>query len=649
MNLEERSINAVRMLSVDAIEKANSGHPGLPLGAAAFTYELWANHLSINPDDQKWINRDRFVLSAGHGSAMLYSLFHLFGFGLTIDDLKEFRQVDSLTPGHPEYKHTNGVECTTGPLGQGIAMAVGMAMAEEHLAAMYNKDDLKLIDHYTYVVCGDGDLMEGVALEAISLAGTLNLNKLIVLYDSNKITIEGSTDLAFREDVVKKFEACGWCTREVFDGNNLMEINEAINSAKKDPHPTLIKINTKIGYGSPVANSSKAHGSPLGADNLKATKEYFGYSEEPFHVDKDVYENIKSHIENKKIIYEGWKRVEQLYKEKYPEDYKNLMDVYENKKKEAFLNEEEFYSFDKDLATRANSGEIINRIANKVNYLFGGSADLAPSNNTHMNNSSNFSAEDRLGNNINFGIREHAMGAITNGILLHGGLRSYGGTFLVFSDYMKPALRLASLQMLPNIFVLTHDSIGVGEDGPTHQPVDQIPMLRSIPNMIVFRPADGFETAVAWKVAMNSTSTPVCLILTRQKLKRLNSNINACKGAYIIKKEEGELEKIVIASGSEVSIAIEAAEGLKGVRVVSMPSMELFEAQPAEYREEVLPSNIEKRISVEAASTFGWTKYVGLKGVSIGMESFGMSGPGPEVFEYFRITSSRIREELEKL
>lgn len=649
MNLEERSINAVRMLSVDAIEKANSGHPGLPLGAAAFTYELWANHLSINPDDQKWINRDRFVLSAGHGSAMLYSLLHLFGFGLTIDDLKEFRQVDSLTPGHPEYKHTNGVECTTGPLGQGIAMAVGMAMAEEHLAAMYNKDDLKLIDHYTYVVCGDGDLMEGVALEAISLAGTLNLNKLIVLYDSNKITIEGSTDLAFREDVVKKFEACGWCTREVSDGNNLMEINEAINSAKKDPHPTLIKINTKIGYGSPVANSSKVHGSPLGADNLKATKEYFGYSEEPFHVDEDVYENIKSHIENKKIIYEGWKRVEQLYKEKYPEDYKNLMDVYENKKKESFLNEEEFYSFDKDLATRANSGEIINRIANKVNYLFGGSADLAPSNNTHMNNSSNFSAEDRLGNNINFGIREHAMGAITNGILLHGGLRSYCGTFLVFSDYMKPALRLASLQMLPNIFVLTHDSIGVGEDGPTHQPVDQIPMLRSIPNMIVFRPADGFETAVAWKVAMNSTSTPVFLILTRQKLKRLNSNINACKGAYIIKKEEGELEKIVIASGSEVSIALEAAEGLKGVRVVSMPSMELFEAQPAEYREEVLPSNIEKRISVEAASTFGWAKYVGLKGVSIGMESFGMSGPGPEVFEYFRITSSRIREELEKL
>lgn len=649
MNLEERSINAVRMLSVDAIEKANSGHPGLPLGAAAFTYELWANHLSINPDDQKWINRDRFVLSAGHGSAMLYSLLHLFGFGLTIDDLKEFRQVDSLTPGHPEYKHTNGVECTTGPLGQGIAMAVGMAMAEEHLAAMYNKEDLKLIDHYTYVVCGDGDLMEGVALEAISLAGTLNLNKLIVLYDSNKITIEGSTDLAFREDVVKKFEACGWCTREVSDGNNLMEINEAINSAKKDPHPTLIKINTKIGYGSPVANSSKAHGSPLGADNLKATKEYFGYSEEPFHVDEDVYENIKSHIENKKIIYEGWKRVEQLYKEKYPEDYKNLMDVYENKKKEAFLNEEEFYSFDKDLATRANSGEIINRIANKVNYLFGGSADLAPSNNTHMNNSSNFSAEDRLGNNINFGIREHAMGAITNGILLHGGLRSYCGTFLVFSDYMKPALRLASLQMLPNIFVLTHDSIGVGEDGPTHQPVDQIPMLRSIPNMIVFRPADGFETAVAWKVAMNSTSTPVCLILTRQKLKRLNSSINACKGAYIIKKEEGELEKIVIASGSEVSIALEAAEGLKGVRVVSMPSMELFEAQPAEYREEVLPSNIEKRISVEAASTFGWAKYVGLKGVSIGMESFGMSGPGPEVFEYFGITSSRIREELEKL
>ena len=649
MNLEERSINAVRMLSVDAIEKANSGHPGLPLGAAPFAYELWANHLSINPEDQKWINRDRFVLSAGHGSAMLYSLLHLFGFGLTIDDLKEFRQVNSLTPGHPEYKHTKGVECTTGPLGQGIAMAVGMAMAEKHLAAMYNRDDLKLIDHYTYVVCGDGDLMEGVALEAISLAGTLNLNKLIVLYDSNRITIEGSTDLAFREDVVKKFEACGWDTREVADGNNLSEVNEAINAAKNDLHPTLIKINTKIGFGSPVEDSSKAHGSPLGQDNLKLTKEFFGYSDEPFHVDNEVYENIKSHIENKKIIYDAWKRVEELYKEKYPEDYKNLMDIYENKKKEDFLNNEEFYSFDKDLATRANSGEVINRIADRVNYLFGGSADLAPSNNTHMKNSTNFSAEDRLGNNINFGIREHAMAAITNGILLHGGLRSYSGTFLVFSDYMKPALRLASLQMLPNIFVLTHDSIGVGEDGPTHQPVDQIPMLRSIPNMIVFRPADGFETAVGWKVAMNSTSTPVCLILTRQKLKRLNSSMDASKGAYIIKKEEGELEKIVIASGSEVSIAIEAAEGLKGVRVVSMPSMELFEAQTAEYKEEVLPSNIEKRVSVEAASTFGWAKYVGLQGVSIGMESFGISGPGPKVFEYFGITSKRIREELEKL
>ena len=649
MNLEERSINAVRMLSVDAIEKANSGHPGLPLGAAPFTYELWANHLSINPEDQKWINRDRFVLSAGHGSAMLYSLLHLFGFGLTIDDLKEFRQVNSLTPGHPEYKHTKGVECTTGPLGQGIAMAVGMAMAEEHLSAMYNRDDLKLIDHYTYVVCGDGDLMEGVALEAISLAGTLNLNKLIVLYDSNRITIEGSTDLAFREDVVKKFEACGWDTREVADGNNLSEINEAINAAKNDLHPTLIKINTKIGFGSPVEDSSKAHGSPLGQDNLKLTKEFFGYSDEPFHVDDEVYENIKSHIENKKIIYDAWKRVEELYKEKYPEDYKNLMDIYENKKKEDFLNNEEFYSFDKDLATRANSGEVINRISDRVNYLFGGSADLAPSNNTNMKNSTNFSVEDRLGNNINFGIREHAMAAITNGILLHGGLRSYSGTFLVFSDYMKPALRLASLQMLPNIFVLTHDSIGVGEDGPTHQPVDQIPMLRSIPNMIVFRPADGFETAVGWKVAMNSTSTPVCLILTRQKLKRLNSSMDASKGAYIIKKEEGELEKIVIASGSEVSIAIEAAEGLKGVRVVSMPSMELFEAQTTEYKEEILPSNIEKRVSVEAASTFGWAKYVGLKGVSIGMESFGMSGPGPKVFEYFGITSERIREELEKL
>lgn len=649
MNLEERSINAVRMLSIDQIEKAKSGHPGLPLGASAFTYSLWANHLSINPDDIKWINRDRFILSAGHGSAMLYSLLHLFGFGLTIEDLKNFRQIDSLTPGHPEYRHTKGVECTTGPLGQGIAMAVGMAMAEAHLAKIYNKEDLNLIDHYTYVVCGDGDLMEGVALEAISLAGTLNLNKLIVLYDSNKITIEGSTDLAFREDVVKKFEACGWSTRVVDDGNNLEEINNAINAAKLDPHPTLIKINTKIGYGSPRAGMSKAHGEPLGEENIKATKEFFGYSEEPFFVESDVYENIKSHIENKKIKYEAWKRLESIYKERYPDEYKNLMDVYQNKKVEEIFERDDFYSFDKDLATRANSGQLINKIANEVNYLFGGSADLAPSNNTHMDNSENFSKENLAGNNINFGIREHAMGGVTNGILLHGGLRTYAGTFLVFSDYMKASMRLAAIQMLPNIFVLTHDSIGVGEDGPTHQPVDQLPMLRSIPNMIVFRPADGLETAAGWKVAMNSNSTPVCLILTRQKLPRLNSSKDATKGAYIIKREEGELEKIVIATGSEVSLALEASEGLKGVRVVSMPSMELFEAQTKDYRESVLPENIEKRISVEAASTFGWAKYVGLKGVSIGMESFGMSGPGSEVFKYFGITKERIREEIEKL
>lgn len=645
MNIEERSVNTIRMLSIDQIQKANSGHPGLPLGCAPMAYELWANHMNHNPNDLKWINRDRFILSAGHGSAMLYSLLHLFGYGLSIEDLKNFRQIGSLTPGHPEYRHTKGVEATTGPLGQGISMAVGMAMAERHLAAIYNTE-YKIIDHYTYVICGDGDLMEGISNEACSLAGTLSLGKLIVLYDSNKITIEGNTDLAFREDVLKRFEGLGWQTLEVKDGNSLREISEQIEEAKEDERPTIIKINTTIGYGSPVQGNAKVHGAPLGLENIKKTREFFGFPDEDFYVDEEVRKNFQEKIKNLSINYDAWKRTEELYKEKYPEKYKELVDNFNGKFDLSIFEDEDYYKFDEDLATRAYSGKCLNRIAEKVNYLFGGSADLAPSNNTNMKNSNNFSAEDSMGNNINFGVREHGMAAISNGIILHGGLKSYGATFLVFSDYMKGAIRLSALQQIPNIYILTHDSIGVGEDGPTHQPIEHLPMLRSIPNTIVFRPCDGKETAVAWKVALSSTSTPVCLILSRQKLPNLNSSLDSEKGAYIIKKEAKDLKTIVIATGSEVELAIKAAKDFDGVRVVSMPSRELFEAQTKEYREMILPSSCRNRISVEAASTFGWEKYTGLDGINIGIDEFGQSGPGSQVFKYYGIDEDHIRNAI---
>lgn len=648
MNIENKAVNTLRMLSVDQIENANSGHPGLPLGAAPMAYALFKNHLVRDSKDLNWKNRDRFVLSAGHGSALLYSLFYLFDYGLSLDDLKNFRQLDSKTPGHPEYGHTRGVEATTGPLGQGIAMAVGMAIAEEKLAALYNKDDLKLVDHYTYALVGDGCLMEGISNEASSLAGTLKLDKLIVLYDSNKISIEGSTDLAFSENVCDRYKALGWDTFVVHDGNDLDEINVKIEEAKKSDKPALIEVKTKIGYGSPREDSAKAHGEPLGKEDRKSTREFFGLPDEDFYVDEDVKAHFQKIVEENTARVNEKKKIEEEYAKKYPKEYEDYLAAFNLEKKE--LLEDSYYdSFDKDMATRAISGEVLNKIAKDSIHIFGGSADLGPSNKTMLKGEEYFSADNRLGRNITFGVRENAMGAITNGILLHGGLRTYASTFLVFSDYLKPTIRLAALMNLPNVYIFTHDSIGVGEDGPTHQPIEHLAMLRSIPGIVVIRPADGRETAASLNLAFNSKNTPFVLALSRQNLPQLeNSSRDVYRGAYIIKKEEGELEKIVIATGSEVSLALEAAEGLKGVRVVSMPSMEMFDAQSSDYKEEILPSNITKRISLEALSSFGWHKYIGMKGMAISIDTFGASGKGAEVFERFGFTKENIRRKIQE-
>ena len=648
MNIENKAVNTLRMLSVDQIENANSGHPGLPLGAAPMAYALFKNHLVRDSKDLNWKNRDRFVLSAGHGSALLYSLFYLFDYGLTLDDLKNFRQLDSKTPGHPEYGHTRGVEATTGPLGQGIAMAVGMAIAEEKLASLYNKDDLKLVDHYTYALVGDGCLMEGISNEASSLAGTLKLDKLIVLYDSNKISIEGSTDLAFSENVCDRYKALGWDTFVVHDGNDLDEINAKIEEAKKSDKPALIEVKTKIGYGSPREDSAKAHGEPLGKEDRKSTREFFGLPDEDFYVDEDVRAHFQKIVEENTARVNEKKKIEEEYAKKYPKEYEDYLAAFNLEKKE--LLEDSYYdSFDKDMATRAISGEVLNKIAKDNIHIFGGSADLGPSNKTMLKGEEYFSADNRLGRNITFGVRENAMGAITNGILLHGGLRTYASTFLVFSDYLKPTIRLAALMNLPNVYIFTHDSIGVGEDGPTHQPIEHLAMLRSIPGIVVIRPADGRETAASLNLAFNSKNTPFVLALSRQNLPQLeNSSRDIYRGAYIIKKEEGELEKIVIATGSEVSLALEAAKGLKGVRVVSMPSMEMFDAQSSDYKEEILPSNITKRISLEALSSFGWHKYIGMKGMAISIDTFGASGKGAEVFERFGFTKENIRRKIQE-
>ena len=654
-NIEKMSVNAIRVLAADAVQKANSGHPGLPLGSAAMAYELWANHMNHNPADPKWFNRDRFILSGGHGSTLLYSLLHLFGYGLTKGDLAQFRQWGSLTPGHPEYGHTVGVEATTGPLGAGM----GMAVAEAHLAAVFNKENFPVVDHYTYVLGGDGCMMEGISSEAFSLAGTLGLSKLIVLYDSNKISIEGGTDIAFTEDVRKRFEAFGFQTLVVEDGNNIEEIGKAIEEAKADKtRPTMITVKTKIGFGCPAKEGkASAHGEPLGVDNVAALKENLGWpSQEPFYVPDEVYANYKEKAEKGVAAEEAWNKLFADYCKAYPEMKKLWDEYFDEDAAEKVLTDENFWSYeDKPQATRNLSGVQINKLKNMLPNLMGGSADLAPSTKTYMSDMGDFSKDNYAGRNMHFGVRELAMTAIGNGMMLHGGLRAFVSTFFVFSDYVKPMARLSAIMGVPLTFVLTHDSIGVGEDGPTHEPIEQLAMLRSLPNFTVYRPCDATETAAAWAYAVTSKKTPTALVLTRQNLPQIKgSSKDALKGAYVIADSEKSVpDAILIASGSEVSLAVDAkAELMKDgidVRVVSMPSMDVFDQQSDEYKESVLPKSVRKRVAIEALSDFGWGKYVGLDGAYVTMHSFGASAPAATLFKEFGFTVDNVVKTVKEL
>lgn len=652
MNIEQKSVNAIRVLAADTVQKANSGHPGMPLGSAAMAYELWANHLTHNPKNPKWVNRDRFILSAGHASSLLYSLLHLFGYGLTIEDMKNFRQDNSLTPGHPEYGHTVGVEATTGPLGAGMGMAVGMAMAQAHMAATFNTEDYNVIDHYTFVLGGDGCMEEGISSEAFSLAGTLGLSKLIVLYDSNNITIEGNTDLAFTEDVNKRMEAFGFQTLTVEDGNNLEEISKAIELAKAEKtKPSFITVKTKIAFGCPAKEGSESsHGSPLGEENVKALRDNLGWEEqEAFVIPQDVYDNFAQKAKKGQEAEDNWNKLFKAYCEKYPEK-KELWDKYFAViDDEKLLNCDEFWSYeDKPQATRSLSGNMINRLAKIMPNFWGGSADLGPSNKTVIKDGGSFSKNNYLGRNIHYGVREFAMAAIANGITLYGGTKTFVGTFFVFSDYLKPMARLAALMKIPVTYVLTHDSIGVGEDGPTHEPIEQLAMLRAMPNINVFRPADATETAAAWYSAITSKNTPIVLALSRQNLPQIEgSSKEALKGGYIIAESiKAKPDAIIIASGSEVSLAVDAKKELmeKGfdIRVVSMPCMDIFEQQSDEYKEKILPQTVEKRLVVEAGSSICWGKYLGFKGKSVTIDTFGASAPANVLFKKYGFTVENV-------
>ena len=652
MNIEQKSVNAIRVLAADTVQKANSGHPGMPLGSAAMAYELWANHLTHNPKNPKWVNRDRFILSAGHASSLLYSLLYLFGYGLTIEDMKNFRQDNSLTPGHPEYGHTVGVEATTGPLGAGMGMAVGMAMAQAHMAATFNTEDYNIIDHYTFVLGGDGCMEEGISSEAFSLAGTLGLSKLIVLYDSNNITIEGNTDLAFTEDVNKRMEAFGFQTLTVEDGNNLEEISKAIELAKSEKtKPSFITVKTKIAFGCPAKEGSESsHGSPLGEENVKALRDNLGWEEqEAFVIPQDVYDNFAQKAKKGQEAEDNWNKLFKAYCEKYPEK-KELWDKYFAViDDEKLLNCDEFWSYeDKPQATRSLSGNMINRLAKIMPNFWGGSADLGPSNKTVIKDGGSFSKNNYLGRNIHYGVREFAMAAIANGITLYGGTKTFVGTFFVFSDYLKPMARLAALMKIPVTYVLTHDSIGVGEDGPTHEPIEQLAMLRAMPNINVFRPADATETAAAWYSAITSKNTPTVLALSRQNLPQIEgSSKEALKGGYIIAESiKAKPDAIIIASGSEVSLAVDAKKELmeKGfdIRVVSMPCMDIFEQQSDEYKEKILPQTVEKRLVVEAGSSICWGKYLGFKGKSVTIDTFGASAPANVLFKKYGFTVENV-------
>lgn len=647
-DIRQLTINAIRVLSAEAIEKAKSGHPGMPLGAAPIGYAAFTN-MTFNPKDTAFDNRDRFVLSAGHASMLDYALYYLFGFGLTKEDIMNFRQLGARTAGHPEYGVCPGVETSTGPLGQGIANAVGMAIAENYLAEKFNKEGYPVVDHYTYALCGDGCMQEGIENEAASLAGALKLGKLIVLYDDNDITIEGSTDITFTEDVGKRHEAMGWQVIKVKDANDVAAINRAIKKAKAETEkPSLIIVKSTIGYGSPLAGKASCHGSPLGADNLAALKKTLGWACEPFEVPEEVFKHCKKFGAKGRRAEKAWKEMFKEYSEKYPELAKEYVSW---KKRELpdLENIEELWQFEKDDASRGYGSTVLNKLAKYVPNLIGGSADLAPANKSNIKSRGNYEADVKDGSNMHFGIREHAMAAICNGMYLHGGLIPYCATFAVFSDYMKNAMRMSALMEIPVIYILTHDSIGVGEDGPTHQPIEQLTGLRATPHMRVYRPADGRETAAAWIAALKGKD-PACLFLSRQTLPMLEgTGKNAFKGGYILCDSDKKVpDVILIATGSEVNLAVSAKALLKeegiDARVVSMPCTEDFDAQPEKYKESVLPSAVRARVAIEAGSPLCWYKYVGLDGKILGMDSFGASAPAGQLFKKFGFTPENVAE-----
>ncbi|HCN59134.1 MAG TPA: transketolase [Exiguobacterium sp.] len=652
--VELLAVNTIRTLSIDAVQKANSGHPGMPMGAAPMAFTLWADHMNHNPKNPEWFNRDRFVLSAGHGSMLLYSLLHLSGYDLAMDDLKSFRQWNSKTPGHPEYRHTAGVDATTGPLGQGIAMAVGMAMAERHLEAKYNRDDLNVVDHFTYGICGDGDLMEGVSAEAASLAGHLGLGKLVVLYDSNDISLDGDLDKSFSENVQQRFEAYNWQVIRVEDGTDLDSISKAIEAAKAETtKPTLIEVKTVIGFGSPnKSGKSASHGAPLGDAEIKLTKASYVWDHEEFYVPEEVKDLFEERIEKRGADTEAaWTEKMEQYKTAHPELHAELVQAINNELPSNWEADLPTYDLTSKKATRQTSGEVLNALAKNIPSIFGGSADLAGSNNTMLKGEADFDI-DPSGRNIWFGVREFAMAAAVNGMALHGGVIPYGATFFVFSDYLRPAVRLAALMGIQSIFVLTHDSIAVGEDGPTHEPVEHLMSFRAMPNLTVYRPADGKETIAAWKTAVQSKNKPTLLVMTRQGLPELEGTTveGAEKGGYVIAGDIDKADTILMGTGSEVHLLVEAQKELgETAAVVSLPSWELFEAQSAEYKESVLPKRITKRLAIEAGASLGWYKYVGTEGQVIGIDRFGASAPGDLLLKEYGMSVENVLNTVKQL
>jgi len=661
--IDQLAVNSIRTLTIDAIEKSNSGHPGMPMGTAPMAYQLWTSHLKHNPKNPEWFNRDRFVLSAGHGSMLLYSLLHLCGYNLSIEDLKNFRQWQSKTPGHPEYRHTPGVDATTGPLGQGVAMAVGMAMAERHLAAKYNTDNYQVIDHFTYSICGDGDLMEGVSAEAASLAGHLKLGRMIVLYDSNDISLDGKLGQSFSEDVQKRFAAYGWQVLYVKDGNDLAAIDEALVAAKADTsRPTLIEVKTIIGFGAPnKSGSSSIHGAPLGKTEAKLAKEFYQWpAENDFFVPDSVYTRFNQTVQERgQKLEQEWNALFARYKQECPELAVQLEEAISGELPVGWDKALPVYEEGTALATRSSSGEVMNAISKSVPAFFGGSADLASSNKTMIKNAGDFFPADYSGRNIWFGVREFGMGAALNGLALHGGVKAYGATFFVFSDYLRPAIRLAAMMQLPVTYVFTHDSIAVGEDGPTHEPVEQLVALRSMPNLTVIRPADGNEVVAAWKIAVESTDAPTALILSRQDLPVIagtkeTAELGVRRGAYVVAKAATDVpQALLLASGSEVELALLAQSQLAQenihVAVISFPSWNLFEAQSAAYKETVLPSHIKARLAIEMGSPLGWERYVGDDGDVLGIQGFGASAPGEILMKEYGFTIENVVEKVKVL